>query len=255
MRARKARGLVLATIGCACLLGAAIAFAAETFSTQAYFTPDKLGAPANLSATAVFSSNGTVPTPISHVLAYGPAGLRVDVAGTGVCDKAKLEAQGTGACPADSRIGFGGGVGLVEIGGEVVKEPFTLDFFLGPRESGHLTILVYAQAHSPVQVELVVVVKEVHGSKPYGFGVEFEIPPIATLPGAAYASVEKSYFTIGSQHIAYYNLVHGKRKLVHVKGLIVPNSCPKGGFPFTVTITFLDGTKSTDTYAAPCPAK
>jgi hypothetical protein len=254
-RARRARAVVLAVVGCACLLGAVAAFAAETFTVETYFDPDKLDSPTNLSAKAVFSSGTAVPTPISHVLAYGPAGLRVDVAGTGVCDKAKLEAEGARGCPADSRIGFGGGVGLVEIGDEIVKEPFTLDFFLGPREGGRLTILVYAQAHSPVAVELVVVVKQVNGSKPYGFGVEFEIPAIATLPGAPYASVESSYFTVGSQHIAYYQTVHGRQKLVHVKGLIVPRTCPPGGFPFKVTVTFLDASQSTDTYTAPCPGR
>jgi hypothetical protein len=95
----------------------------------------------------------------------------------------------------------------------------------------------------------VIVAKEVQaGPKPYGIGFEFEIPPIPTLPGAAYASVETNYFTIGSQHVAYYQNIHGKQKLVHVKGLIVPKTCPKGGFPFKIMISFLDGTSTTDTY-------
>jgi hypothetical protein len=250
---RRARLVGTATLICACLLCGALAFGAETFTVQSYFKPDRLGAPTNLSATAVFSSNGTVPEPISRVLAYGPAGLQVDVAGAGTCSREKLEADGPSGCPADSRIGFGGGVGLEEIAQEIIKEPFTLDFFLGPSENGRLVILVYVQARSPVAIELVVVVREVHGSKPYGFGVEFEIPPIPTLPGASYASVESSYFTVGSQHIAYYHTVHGRPELVHVKGLVVPKTCPAGGFPFKVTITFLNGMQSTDKYTVPCP--
>lgn len=255
MMRNRARIVVLALIGCACLIGAAIAIASETFTTTSYFKPDKLGAPTNLSAKAVFASNGTVPTPVGHVLAYGPAGLGVDVRGAGTCQKAMLEQKGPSGCPADSRIGFGGGIGLVEIGKEQIKEPYTLDFFLAPKENGHLAILVFAHGVSPVSVELVILAKEVRGPKPYGFGVEFEIPPIPTLPGASYASVETSYFTVGSQHVAYYNTIHGKRKLVHVKGIIVPKTCPQGGFPFKVTIGFLDGTQSIDTYTAPCPGK
>ncbi len=250
----RARVIVLALIGCACLIGAALAFASETFTIKSYFTPDQLGAPANLSANTVFAPDGSaVPTPVGHVLAYGPAGLTVNVAGAGACQKAKLELQGPSGCPADSRIGFGGGLGLVEIAKEFIKEPYTLDFFLGPRESGRLTFLIYAQGVSPVSVELVIVAKEIHGAKPYGFGVEFEIPPIPTLPGASYASIETNYFTIGSQKVAYYHTVHGRQQLVHVKGLIVPKTCPRGGFPFKVTIGFLDGSSSTDTYTAPCP--
>lgn len=250
----KTRVVVVALIGCACLIGAAIALASETFTTKIYFTPDKLGAPANLSATTVFALNASaVPTPIGHVLAYGPAGLKVDVAGTGTCSKALLEAKGPSGCPADSRIGFGGGLGLVEIAKEFIKEPYTLDFFVAPKENGHLTFLIYAQGTNPVSVELVIVAKEVHGSGPYGIGFEFDIPPIPTLPGAAYASVETNYFTVGAQKVAYYHTVHGHRKLVHVKGLIIPKTCPKGGFPFKVTVNFLDGTSATDTYTAPCP--
>jgi hypothetical protein len=255
MRTRIRLPLVVALVSSGCLIAAALAFASETFTFTSSFTPDRLGAPANLSARAVFATGGTVPTPVNHVLAYGPAGLQVDVVGAGTCTKVALERDGPRGCPADSRIGFGGGVGLVEIASEVIKEPYTLDFFLAPKEDGHLAILVYADAVSPVAVELAILAKEVRGTKPYGFGVEFEIPPIPTLPGASYASVENSYFTVGSQHIVYYRTVHGHRRLVHVKGLIVPKTCPHGGFPFKVTISFLYSTSATDSYVAPCPSK
>jgi hypothetical protein len=245
----------MALVGCACLLAVAVAWASETFTVSTYFTPDKLGAPTNLYAKATFASSGSVPTPVSNVVAYGPAGLEVDVQGAGVCEKAKLEAAGPSGCPSDSRLGFGGGVGLVELAKTIIKEPFTLDFFLAPKENGHLAILVYVNAVSPVSVQLVLVAKEIHGPKPYGFGVTFEIPPVPTLPGAAYASVESSYLSVGSTKVAYYKTVHGRRQLVHVKGLIVPKKCPGGGFPFQVTISFEDGTSSTDKYTSPCPRK
>jgi hypothetical protein len=256
MGPHRARMFVLAVIAGTCLTVVTVAWASETFTITSYFTPDKLGAPANLSAKTVFALNGaTVPTPVGHVLAYGPAGLKVDVAGAGTCQKQLLEEKGPSGCPTDSRIGFGGGLGLVEIAKEFIKEPYTLNFFLAPKENGHIAFLVYAQGISPVSVELVILAKEIQGTKPYGFGVEFDIPPIPTLPGAAYASIETNYFTVGSQKVAYYHQVHGKNQLVHVKGLIVPKTCPKGGFPFLVTINFLDGTQATDNYTAPCPRK
>ena len=102
-------------------------------------------------------------------------------------------------------------------------------------------------------MELVIPPKRSMVAKPYGSGGQFEIPPIPTLPGAAYASVETNYFTFGSQHVAYYHTVHGHQQLVHVKGLIIPRTCPPGGFPFKVTVGFLDGTSATDAYTAPCP--
>jgi len=255
MGRHRVRIFVLALLTGACLIGAAVAWATNTFSITAYFTPDKLGASTNISAKATFAYSTSVPVPISNFVAYGPAGLAFDVKGTGTCNKAVLENAGPSACPADSRIGFGGGIGLVEIAKEFIKEPFTFDLFLAPSESGRFVILVYVNAVSPVSLQLVLVAKEIHGSKPYGLGVTVEVPPIPTLPGAAYASVESTYLSVGSQKVAYYNMIHGKRKLVHVKGLIIPKSCPRGGFPFLVTIGFLDSTQTSDKYTAPCPRR
>ncbi|HEY7951720.1 MAG TPA: hypothetical protein VID70_01960 [Solirubrobacteraceae bacterium] len=241
-------------VGCVCLALAGAAWAAQTLSIRTTFTPDKLGASTNLSATALFGSTTPgVPSPIRHVTAYGPAGLTLDVRGAGTCTVAKLEAVGPSACPADSRIGFGGGVGLLELAGEVIHEPFTLDFFLGPREGGRVAVLIYVNAVTPVSVQLVLTAREVYGPKPYGWGVSFDIPTIPTLPGASYASVEKTSFTFGDSKVAYFRTIHGKRRLVHVKGLIVPKSCPAGGFPYEAAFSFEDGTANTYKGTIPCP--
>jgi hypothetical protein len=251
----RTRVLAAVLFCCACI-GVAAAWAAQTLTVQGGFTPDKLGAPANLSATAKFvATGGGVPSPIHKSTAYGPAGLEVDVRGAGVCTVATLEASGPSACPADSRIGFGGGVGLLELAREVIHEPFTLDFFLGPKEGGHLVLLIYVNGSSPVSVQLVLVAREVYGPKPYGWGVTFEVPPIPTLPGASYAAVESVHFTLGDSNIAYYETAHGRRTLVHVRGLVVPRKCAPGGFPYEVQIGFEDGTSNTYKGAFPCPRR
>jgi hypothetical protein len=252
---RTARIGIVALVLAACGALAGVAWALDSFSITAYFTPDKLGASTNLSASAKFAYSTSAPVPVSNVLAYGPAGLEVDLKGTGTCNKTALENTGPSGCPANSRIGFGGGVGLVEIAKEFIKEPFTFDLFLAPSEQGRFVVLIYVNATDPVSLQLVLSAKEVHGPRPYGIGVTFEVPPIPTLPGAAYASVESAYLTVGSQKVAYFDEVHGHRQLVHVKGLVVPRSCPHGGFPFQVTINFLDHTSSIDKYQAPCPRR
>ncbi|HEY7830220.1 MAG TPA: hypothetical protein VIC06_06605 [Solirubrobacteraceae bacterium] len=239
-----------------CLALAAVAWGAQTLSIHTSFSPDKLGSPTNLSATAVFGSTiPGVPSPIRNVTAYGPAGLEVDLRGAGMCTAAKLEAVGASACPADSRLGFGSGVGLLELAGEVIHEPFTLDFFNGPKENGRMVILVYVNADTPVSVQLVLQAKEVYGPKPYGWGVTFEIPIIPTLPGASYASVEKTSFSIGDFKVGYFKTIHGKRKLVHVRGVVVPKTCPSGGFPYEASFSFADATTNTYKGTIPCPRK
>lgn len=249
----RARALLLALTACMCLIGVTIAWASQTLTFSARLTPDKLGAPANLSAETTIASDEGPPSPVSSVVAYLPAGLKVHVQGIATCEERKLETDGASGCPAQSRVGFGGGVGVVQFGREFVKERYTLDFFLAPSEAGHVAILIYVDAVSPVPVELVLVGKEVTAPKPYGFGISVQVPPVSTVPGAAHASVESNYVSVGSTNVAYYETVHGRRKLVHIKGLTAPRTCPRGGFPFALTMSFADGTTSTASSTDPCP--
>lgn len=251
---RKTGLLLGAILTCACLLFAAFAWATNTLTVNETFTPDKLGAPTNLSITAQFSSStGAPPSPITKLTLYAPAGLGIEARGAGTCTPQTLELHGPSSCPANSRVGFGGGVGLIELPKQIVRERYTIDFFFAPKEHGHLALLAYASAVSPVLVELTVIAKEVPAPKPYGLGFSVEIPPISTLPGVTLASVESAFATFGSPKVAYYENVHGKRTLVHLKGMVVPKTCPRGGFPTEGTIDFADGSTLTVNPAIPCP--
>ena len=244
----------LAGVGCVLLVVATMVFAGSTPIIHEQFTPDRLGASTNLSVTATFASDsGGPPSPVTKFTFYLPAGLIVDARGTGTCSPIKLKRLGPSGCPASSRAGFGGGVGLLELPKETIREDFTLDFFFAPREKGHLALLVYASAVSPVVVELVVVAKQVPAPKPYGLGFSVEVPLIAPLPGAGYASIESVFATLGSPNVAYWETVHGKRTLVHLKGIVVPKRCPRGGFPTQGSIQFADGTSVTVDPTIPCP--
>ena len=114
-------------------------------------------------------------------------------------------------------------------------------------------MLVYASALAPVGVEFVLVAKQITAPKPYGLGFSVEVPPISTLPGASDASVESAFVTVGGSHVAYYELVHGKKTLVHLRGMVVPKRCPSGGFPAEGTVDFADGTTLTVNPTIPCP--
>ncbi len=218
------------------------------------FTPDRLGASTNVSGTVRLSSTaGPVPSAVRLVTVYLPAGVEIDVRGAGTCTVAKLRAGGPTACPANSRIGFGGGTGGLELAREVISGPFTLDLFLGPTENGHLVVLVYANAASPVSGELIVVAKEVRAPKPYGVGFTGEIPLIPTLPEAPDGAVLSAFLTFGDSNVAYYGTVHGKHELVHVRGIVLPRKCPRGGFHYEVLISLQDGSSLRSPGIAPCP--
>lgn len=242
---------------CASLVLASLAAASPSpaFTLTARLTPNVLGVATNLSTTMNLVEGMGVPKPLSGVVAYLPAGLRFDVRGMATCERTTLETDGPRGCSAESRVGFGGGVGTVELGGMIVKEPYTLDFFLAPREHGHLALLIYANGANPAPVALVLTAREVPAPRPYGLGLAVDVPSVSSVPGAANASVETSYVSLGSPNVAYFRTIHGHRKLVHVSGLLAPRSCPRGGFPFETIVTFEDHTTSTGSYLFPCPGR
>jgi hypothetical protein len=246
--------LVGALLVCVCAGLAGMAWAGDSLIVEEAFTPDRLGAATNLSITASFASSAAVPpSAVTSMTLYGPPGLGIDARGAGTCTQAVLEQQGPPGCPADSRVGFGGGVAVLALPRELVREPFTLDFFFAPSEHRRLRLLAYASGVSPAAVQLVVVAKEIPAPKPYGLGFSAQVPQVSTIPGAAYVSIESAFATLGASDVAYFKTVHGRRALVHIKGLSVPRTCPAGGFPTRGTVEFADGATFTVNPTIPCP--
>jgi hypothetical protein len=250
------RRLRIALVGAAvcALLGAATAQAQETVQiTSAGFNPDLLGVPTNVFGSATIGSTLPVPSPITHVNVYGPPGVTLDLRGTGTCSEAALENVGPEACPANSRAGFGGGEGTYELGQEIINEKFTLDFFLGDNRPGHTVLLIYLDGSTPVSIQLVFTAPVINSPKPYGLGFSLNVPIIKVLPEASDASAKSSFLTLGAKNVAYYRTINGKRKLFHVRGIITPKSCPKGGWPVASQFTFEDGSTVTSTSKIRCP--
>jgi hypothetical protein len=256
LASRAARRMLLAiALGCVCAALAGIAWAGgDALIVKEAFTPDRLGAAANLSITASFASSADVPpAPIEMLTLYGPAGLGIQARGAGTCTEAVLKQRGPAGCPANSRVGFGGGIAVLALAGQLVREPFTLDFFFASAEHGHLRLLAYANGVSPAAAELVVVAREIPTPKPYGLGFSVRVPQISSIPGTEYASIESAFATLGAGDVAYFENVHGRRTLVHIKGLTVPRTCPSGGFPTRAAIEFADGAAFTVNPTIPCP--
>jgi hypothetical protein len=253
----KTRILAVAAICCATLIPAGVVRAEETVSiTEAGFSPDKPGMPTNAFGSATIgSTTGPVPSPIRHVNVYGPAGVTLDLQGTGVCAEKLLERIGPRACPANSRAGFGGGQGIYQLGKELVEEKYTLDFFLSDNRPGHTKLLIFLSGTTPVLVEVVFSATVIQGPKPYGLGFSVDVPLIKVLPEASNASAKSSFLTLGAHNVAYYRRVHGRRKLLHVRGIILPRSCPRGGWPVASQFTFEDGSTVMATRKVRCPRR
>jgi hypothetical protein len=246
--------ITAAALLCCASMFTAAAQAEETVSIKASFKPDRLGVPTNVFGSATIgSTTGPVPSPITHVNVLGPAGMGLDLEGSGVCRAEALENIGPKACPVNSIAGFGGGEGIYEIGKEIIHERFTLEFFLGDNRPGHVLLLIYLNGNTPVSIQLVFTAPVVREPKPYGLGFSVNVPLIKVLPEASDASAVSSFLTLGAKNVAYYRKVHGKRRLFHVKGIIVPKKCPKGGFPVASQFSFEDGSTVMTKSTVPCP--
>jgi hypothetical protein len=246
--------LCFASLQAASLLTAPLAGAEETVQiTEAGFSPEALGVPANAFGSATIgSTTGPVPSPITHVDVYGPAGITLNL---GTCSVEKLESLGPQGCPADSKAGFGGGEGIYELAKELIKEPFTLDFFLSNNHPGHVEMLIFLKGSKPVAIEIVFPAVVIKRPRPYGLGFSLNVPLIKVLPEASYASATSSFITLGAKNVAYFKKIHGKRKLFHVKGIILPRSCPRGGWPVASLFTFQDGSTVTAKRTIHCPRR
>lgn len=243
-RSALVRALSLATLGA--LVLSSTAAAEEKVTIKAAFVPDVLGAPTLAEGSALFeNSTGLVPSPLSKVTIVGPAGLGLDLKGTAICSGPILEEKGPEGCPARSVAGSGGGVGVFELAHETISENFTLNLFVGNNKPGHLEVLLYVNAVSPVSVQLVFHAPIIQEPRPYGLGFSFEVPPIATLPEASNASVRTAHITLGA--------TPAEQRQFHVVGLRVPNTCPKGGFPVETIYSFEDGSNVTSKAAITCP--
>jgi hypothetical protein len=240
----------------ASLLAASPARAEETVSiTEAGFSPNAFGAPTNAFGKATIGSTipNAVPSPITHVDVFGPAGVTLNLEGTGTCTREKLEHIGPQACPANSKAGFGGGEGAYELAHEVIKEAYTLDFFLSDNKPGHTALLIFLKGSTPVSIELVFTGTVIQGPPPYGLGFSVEVPLIKVLPEASDASATTAFVTLGAHNVAYYRKIHGKKTLFHVKGIVLPKHCPRGGWPVASRFSFQDGSTVTAKRKVPCP--
>jgi hypothetical protein len=250
------RGRIVAAIVCAAsLLAATPALAEETVRiTEAGFSPNLRGAPTNAFGSATIgSTNLPVPSPITHVDVYGPAGVTLNLQGTGTCARERLEQLGAQGCPADSKAGFGGGEGVYELAHEIINEAYTLDFFLADNQPGHVSMLILLKGSTPVSIEVILTATVITGPRPYGLGFSVEVPLIKVLPEASDASAKTAFLTLGAHNVAYYKKVHGKRKLFHVKGIILPEHCPHGGWPIASQFSFQDGSTVLAKRTVPCP--
>jgi hypothetical protein len=139
-----------------------------------------------------------------------------------------------------------------------VLENAQIEVFSARVQDGHLALMVYANALSPVSAQLVFPATVIPAPPPYGEGIDTNVPLVPSLPGAPDVAVTRFQMALGTTAVGpdrfvYYHSVHGRRVAYSPRGLILPPVCPHGGFPFKAQFTFQDHTAATARTSVPCP--
>jgi hypothetical protein len=251
---RRTRHLLTVLLACACL--PASAPASETVRLHATLKPERLGHGTTLGfGFQIAAPGGQVPPALTEFDLRYPGNLGIALSGIGLdtCSAAALEAFGPVGCPADSFMGFGSGMAEVAFGPEIIREAVELTVVRAATQQGHIALLFHAQGVSPVYADVVFGGLLLGAPAPFGGRVKISVPLVASLPGAPDVAVVKLSSTIGPEHLTYYERVHGRLVAYNPQGILLPNSCPRGGFPFAATLVFQDNSRASAYTTVPCP--
>jgi len=187
---------------------------------------------------------GGVPSQLTGVNFFLPAGTKLHPQGFVTCKPETLENIGPSGCPKKSQASPIGSAGVVDpIGGELVKENATVQAFFAP--GGGLQF--YANAASPISAQLLVATGHyISASPPYGEEFISDVKLVESVPGAPAVSTESINLKVGA---AYKK---GKKTISYGT---LPKKCPKGGFPIKSELKFASGETVSVSYKAPCPKK
>jgi hypothetical protein len=221
---------LLAALACSMLL-AGTAHAASTFAVEV--RPSTAGTaaapvPVTISIRASLSADGPggVPPSLRGIAIAMPDGWATALGGTTSCVRADLEARGSSACPATSKLGGGSAQFTVNLGGfPIPAETAEVGLYRGV--GGEL--LLYLRVASPAPFSVVLPGTLIARPAPAGPLVTFDLSRTAQLSGGISITVTNAVFDV-------------------TRGLAA-GPCP---WRFTARLVYAAGTPDDRTAEAPC---
>lgn len=239
-------------------LPAAVARASETVKGSIRFVPYTLGAGTTIEANvSVATPNGELPSSLIKIELHFPQTLSFtsSTLGLATCNPENLIALGPTGCPPNSRVGTGMSRVAVPFGPDIVSEKAEVVTYMGPPVHEGVTLIIFGEGHSPLSAYMLMQGSLVGGNGPFNkLLLKSDVPLIPTLPGARDVAMTSMHLDFGPRFLTYYEHVNGHTVSFRPRGLILPAVCPEGGFPFTSTMTFQDGTVTNLNLDVPCPA-
>ncbi len=250
-----------ATLLAATVLGVCIpaaACAAPTASLSASLTPERLGQRTTLGfGFGISAGAGRVPPALTEIDLSYPNYLGIALSGLGLatCAEATLQTSGVEGCPADSIMGRGAALAEIALGPDVVTESAPVTILRTADQEGHFALLFDVVGTAPLDATAVFPGVLLAAPAPFGGRVSIETPLIPSVPGAQDVALVQLHSTLGPSGVVYYEQVQGRTLAYEPPGILLPASCPRGGFPFAAEFSFADGSHASAHTAVPCPVQ
>jgi hypothetical protein len=220
------------------------------------FLPDRLGESTTIRyGFQITSSRGQLPPPLLSIDLQLPAGMGLASSSLGLtsCDPTVLEEARPERCPAEARLGYGRAEMKVPADGETIAESGDVVTVLGAPQGEHIIVLFHVEGKQPVETQLVFAGELLGDNPPFGSRLLTALPLVPVWPEGPDVILTSFSSTIGPLHLTYYRRLQGELVPFHPRGIVVPNHCPRRGFPFAAGFRFANGTSVTASSCVPCP--
>jgi hypothetical protein len=233
------------------------AVAAPSAQLHAQFDPNRPGAPTTIQfGVSISDAARQVPPPLTEIDLFLPAGLGLasSTLGLAECDPRRLLVLGASGCPANSRVGHGTALGLIESEGLVVNEFAEVTALVGAPVNEQEQVLFYVEAKAPVAAQLVFSGRLLPSTTArFGGSLITPIPLVPAWPEGPDVAVTRFSSSIGPAGLTYFHHRRGQLVPFRPRGISVPTKCPRGGFPFSATLHFVDGWQVITKTSVRCP--
>jgi hypothetical protein len=229
---------------------------AHTVRLSAAFSPERLGAGTTIRfGLQIATPGGRAPSPVTDMQLLLPAGLGIATSDLGLetCSPASLEQNGLAGCPPNSLMGRGSAAAEAPFGSAFVTEQAPITLFSGPLQDGHPQLLFFANGEYPVLADIMFGALVLPAKAPFGGLLNATLPLLPSVPEGPDVALVRLQTTIGAKGITYHEHVKGRTINFHPRGILLPRSCPRGGFTFAARLSFQDATHSSASTAVPCP--
>lgn len=239
---RRLLAVLAATAACLGAAPAAAPAASTSAAIQPAFAPYRLGTRIAATISLRFSGGPDgVPAPLRGIVLRLPAGLRIDLAGVGVCEPSRLRNRGAAGCSSASLLGRGNALTKVHAGSQTLFEQVAVRVFRGPDRGGDPSFEILGHGDTPLYQNNLSTAVLGPDTTPYGSKLVVSVPPIPTIMGEPDASFSSLSLTIG-------RAAGGSPAAV-----VLPRRCPAGGFFLAASFAYADGSTGNASARVPCP--